>query len=133
MKQEQLEKKTITKYLWKKLGLSGGRNKHIRNKLKIQSGGVYVLLGKNDKVLYVGWTSGYSCRLCAHFSELNKWSKKIKKVWLIDYRQCDDIRKYHNDSIWDIEYYLIWLLNPTYNKVKAEHLIFENNKLKQNG
>ncbi|MED3976066.1 GIY-YIG nuclease family protein [Priestia megaterium] len=66
--------------------------------------GVYILLNKDDKIMYVGETSNFKVRISQHLGKLHD---RIEKIVLYEMYKMDR---------WGLESILIDVLNPPWNR-----------------
>jgi hypothetical protein len=104
----------------------------------IGSGGnsMYALYDHNDTLLYIGWAGYLSIRLGAHFSSYTNTNHFKHRIAYAKYtHRLDELRgrynkiiqlKHPDTEVFDLEYFTIKLLDPQYNKVRAEDRLLKS-------
>jgi hypothetical protein len=91
---------------------------------------MYALYDYRDNLLYLGWARHITQRLGSHFVSYTNTQDIKSKIAYAKYTfRLDDLRneynkviqsKYPEVEVFDLEYFTIRVLNPSYNKVRSE-------------
>lgn len=102
-----------------------------RNGVDNQNRGLYIFFNSDNEVLYIGWATYLLDRIGQHLIQKNRkvWADKVDRIEVIFAESFPVVRyiarKRLRLDFEDIEYFLIHVMNPIYNKQKSDPKITE--------